>query len=100
MGIMEELKRDLIDPVKTFSEEVYDDTVGDAARFYSAQARNMQQNIRLAEKRTKEKAAAIRREQEEMKKHRMATMKRAAIVIAVLSVLALIILSLALNRSL
>ena len=97
MGILKEMKRDLVDPIKTFTEEVYNDTVGDAKRFYSAQAKAVQQTARLAEKRAKEKGEAIRREQEEMKKHRKVMLKRAMIIIASLAVLSLVILSLILK---
>ena len=98
MGIIEELKRDLVDPIKTFMEEVCDDTIGDAKRFYSAQARKVRRNVRLAEKRTKEKTAAIRQEQEEWKRRRKTRLKRALILFAGLAVLALVVVSLALNR--
>lgn len=98
MGFLEELKHDLVDPIKTFTGEVYDDSIGDAKRFYSAQAKNVQRNIRRAKTRTKEKAAAIKREQEEMKKHRKAMMKRATIIIAVLSAIGLVFFTIALRQ--
>lgn len=98
MGLKEELKHDVADPVEGFAREVYDDTVVDAKRFYTAQARKLQQKIRLAEKRTQDKAAAIRRQQEEMKKRRKDMMKRAAIVFAALIVALLVIFSLALRH--
>ena len=100
MGFLQEMKRDLVDPIKSFTEEVCDDTLGDAKRFYTAQAKNIQQSARQAEKRAQEKKAAIRREQEELKKHRKAMMKRAATILVVLIVLSVVILSLILNRGL
>ena len=99
MSLLEELKHDLVDPVKTFAEEVYDDTIGDAKRFYSAQAKKVQRGVRSAEKRTKEKTAAFRREQEEMKKRRKKKMKQTAIILAVLAVIVLVIFSLALSQN-
>ncbi len=98
MSLIEELKRDLVDPIKTFTEEVCDDTIGDAERFYSAHAKKLRRTIRLTEERTKEKTAAIRREQEERKRRRQAKLSRAVIVFAGLAVLILIVVSLALNR--
>ena len=100
LNTLEELHRDLVEPIKDFSEEVYGDTIGDAKRFYAAQAKKAQEKARLAEKRMKEKAAAARREQEEMKKHRKEMMTRAAISFIVLSVLILIFLTLALKHGL
>ena len=100
MGIKEELKRDLVDPIKRFSDEVRSDTIGDAGRFYTAQARELRRRVRLAEARTKEKTEAIRREQAEMKKKRTAMLKRAALLFAAIAVLLLVIVSLALNRGL
>ena len=38
------LLHDLVDPVKNFAEEVHSDTIGDAKRFYSAQAQKMKKN--------------------------------------------------------
>lgn len=100
LNTLEELKRDLVDPIRSFTEEVCSDTVGDAKRFYAAQAKKAQENAKLAEKRMREKAEAVRREQEEMKKHRKEMIKRAAIILAVLSVLIMIIFSLALKHGL
>ena len=93
MSILKEMKRDLVDPIKTFTKEVCSDTVGDAMRFYSAQAKTVQQSAKLAEQRAKEKAAAVRREQEEMKKNREVMIKRAVIIISSLAVLGLVIIT-------
>ena len=97
LNTLEELHQDLVEPIKDFSEEVYGDTIGDAKRFYAAQAKKAQEKARLAEKRMKGKAAAARREQEEMKKHRKAMMKRATILFAVIIVAALIAVSVVLH---
>ena len=91
------LKHDLLDPVKSFSQEVYRDTVGDAGRFYADKARKAQRGMKLTQEKTKARMAAIRREQEEMKRRRKATMKRAAITLAVLALISLIIISAALS---
>lgn len=97
MENLKSLKRDLVDPVKAFAEEVYSDTVGDAGRFYADRARKAERGAKLARERTREKLEAIRREQEELKRRRSATMRRAAIVTALLALLALIGLSAALS---
>ena len=91
------LKHDLLDPVKSFSQEVYRDTVGDAGNFYADKARKAQRGMKLTQEKTKARMAAIRREQEEMKRRRKATMKRAAITLAVLALISLIIISAALS---
>ena len=100
LNTLEELKRDLVDPIRSFTEEVCSDTFGDAKRFYAAMAKKAQENAKLAVKRMREKAEAVRREKEEMKKHRKEMIKRAAIILAVLSVLIMIIFSLALKHGL
>ena len=100
MSFLKEIKRDLVDPVKNFAQEVGSDTIGDAKRFYAAQAKNVQKNVKLAEQRAAEKREAIRREQEEMKKHRKAMMKRAAIIFAAIILISVAILSLILNHGL
>ena len=87
------------DPVKAFADEVCSDTVGDAGRFYKAQARRAKRGAEQARERTREKMAAIRREQEEMKKRRRAMMKRAALALALLALLSLLILSAALSSA-
>ena len=92
------LRRDLVDPVKGFLDEVQRDTVGDAKRYYAARARKAEQEIKRAREKTREQMAAIRREQEELKKQRRRLMKRAAIVLALLAFLSLVVISVALNR--
>ncbi len=94
---LKSLKRDLIDPVKTFTEEVYDDSIGDAGRFYAGRAQRAQRSAELARERTREKMAAIRKEREEMKRRRSAMMKRAAIIMALLALFGLIVMSAALS---
>ena len=91
------LLRDLVDPVKSFAEEVGSDTVGDAKRFYAAQARKMKKNAEEAKKQAERRKEERQREQQELKKHRQAVMKRAAIVVAGLIVAGFVILSLILN---
>ena len=94
---LKSLKRDLVEPVKRFAEEVHDDTIGDAKRFYTAQGKRAQQNARLARERAREKMEAIRREQEEMKKRRSATMKRAAVTMVLLALVSLLLIYAALS---
>lgn len=98
MGFLKEMKRDLVDPIKSFSEEVCDDTLGDAKRFYTARARAVRRSARLAEQRAQEKREATRRSQEEMKKTRKAMLKRAEIILAALILLGLVVISLILYR--
>ena len=82
-------------PLKRFAE-VREDTVGDAKRFYAAQARRAAQNAKLAQQKTAEKMAQLRQEQEQLQKRRKQLMKRAAITLALLALLSAVILSLAL----
>lgn len=96
---LKSLKRDLVDPVKRFVEEVHDDTVGDAKRFYTEQGKRAQQNAKLARERAREKMEALRREQEEMKKRRAATMKRAAVTLALLALVSLLLIYAALSAN-
>ena len=96
---LKSLKRDLVDPVKAFADEVCSDTVGDAGRFYKAQACRAKRGAEQARERTREKMAAIRREQEEIKKRRKAMMKRAALALALLALFSLLILSAALSSA-
>ena len=100
MGILKEMKRDLVDPIKSFTEEVCDDTIGDAKRFYTATAKSARKNARLAEARAREKIAAIEREQAEMSKRRKAVLKRAGTALLVLALLGIVVLSVILNRGL
>lgn len=92
------LLHDLVDPVKNFAEEVHSDTIGDAKRFYSAQAQKMKKNAEAAKAEAARRREELRREQEEMKKHRRTAMKRAALVAAGLIVIGVAILSLILNH--
>ena len=94
---LKSLKHDIVDPVKSFTKEVYQDTVGDAGSFYAEKARKARRSAKLAQEKTRARVAAIRREQEEMKKRRDATMKRAAITLAVLALFALLVISAALS---
>ena len=100
MGILKEMKRDLVDPIKSFTEEVCDDTIGDAKRFYTATAKSARKNARLAEARAREKMAAIEREQAEMSTRRKAVLKRAGTALLVLALLGIVVLSVILNRGL
>ena len=94
---LKSLKHDLVDPVKSFTEEVYRDTVGDAGSFYADKARKAQHRAKLTQEKTKARMAAIRREQEEMKQRRSATMKRAAITLAILALFAFVVISAAIS---
>jgi type VI protein secretion system component VasF len=93
---LESLKQDLVGPLKRFTQEVREDTVGDAKRFYVAQARRAAQNAKLAQQKTAEKMARLRQEQEQLQRRRKQLMKRAAITLALLALLSAVILSLAL----
>ena len=95
---LESLRRDLVDPVRSFTEEVLDDTVGDAKRFYVARARGVKRRVQSARAETNARMAAIRQEQERMRKQRQRTMRRAAIVLAVLAVVSVLVITLALNN--
>lgn len=96
--VIDSLKRDLVDPVKSFVEEVHEDTVGDAKKFYSDQAKKMERKAKAAQAQAAIKKEELRREREEMRKQRETTMKRAAILIVCLGVIALLIISTVLNR--
>lgn len=93
---LESLKQDLMGPLKRFTQEVREDTVGDAKRFYAAQARRAAQNAKLAQQKTAEKMAQLRQEQEQLQKRRKQLMRRAAVTLALLALLCAVILSLAL----
>ena len=78
------LLRDLVDPVKSFVEEVHSDTVGDAKKFYTAQARKMKRSIDDAQAQAKQKKAVQKRRQEERQVQRKAMRKKALIVFVVI----------------
>ena len=84
-------KSEFINPIKEFVEEVHNDAVGDAVKFYSNVAKS------AAKERAKARQEEIRRQQEEMKKHRKTMMKRATILFAVIIVAAVIAVSLVLH---
>ena len=94
---LQSLRHDLVEPIRVFTKEVYDDTVGDAGQFYASQARKAQRSMKLAQEKTKQQMAAIRLEQEKIRKRRNAGMKRAMITIALLVLLGMIIISAALS---
>ena len=94
---LKSLKHDLLDPVKSFTKEVYDDAVGDAGRFYADKAQAAKREAAQAREKTKAQMAALRREQEEMRKRRNAAMKRAAITLALLALFSIIVISAALS---
>ena len=91
------LKDDIVNPLKEFVEEVHNDTIGDAVKFYSNAARRAEKNAKAAKEKAKAKRERIRREQEELKKQRAKMMKRAAIVFAVIIVTALVAISVVLH---
>ena len=90
-------KSEFINPIKEFVEEVHNDTVGDAVKFYSNVAKNAEKNAKAAKARAKARQEEVRQQQEEMKKHRKAMMKRATILFAVIVVAALIAVSVVLH---
>ena len=94
---LQSLRRDLVDPVKSFLTEVRRDTVGDAKRFYSAQAQKGMRSAQTARDKAKARAAAIRREQEEMQRRRKALMKRGMIVFALLALFCIVVITAALS---
>ena len=94
---LESLKRDLVNPVKRFAREVYHDTVGDAKTFYTAQARQAQRNAGLVRQRTEERMAVLAQRREKQQAQRLAWMKRAALILALVLVLGLIFVSCALS---
>lgn len=94
---LKSLKQDLVGPLKRFTQEVREDTVGDAKRFYSAQARRAAKNAKLARQKTAEKMAELRREQQELQRRRQRLMKRAGITLVLLAIFSAVVLSLALH---
>ena len=94
------LLRDLVDPVKSFAEEVHRDTIGDAKEFYASQARKMKRGMEDAQERAKQKKVAQKRRQEEQRAQRKIIMKKATVVFIVIIVVAVVVLSLILNKGL
>ena len=90
-------KNDFINPIKEFVEEVHDDTIGDARKFYSNVAKNAEKNAKAAKERARAKQEQIRLENEDMKKHRVDTIKRAGIFFAVIILAAIVAVSVALH---
>ena len=88
---------EIFNPVREFVEEVHNDTIGDARKFYSNAARNAEKNAKAAKERVKARQERIRREQEAMKKQRAATMKRAGIIFAIIIVVGLVAVSIILH---
>ena len=93
---LKSLKQDLVGPIKDFAAEVREDSIGDAKRFYSAEAHKAAQNVRRAQEKAAQQAAALRREQAEMRRRRSVLMKRAAIALVVMALFSLAVISLAL----
>lgn len=91
------LKRDLFDPIKSFTAEVGSDTIGDAKRFYAAKAKKAKQSAVLAKEKAKAQAEALRQEQERMRRQRKVLVKRAMIVLALLALFSMIVISAALS---
>lgn len=94
---LKSLKRDLVDPVKSFVGEVYTDTVGDARTFYSTQARQAQQTAKLVQKKTEEQMSAFVQMREEQQKQRKAVAKRTAITLILLVLIGTVFISVALS---
>jgi len=93
---LKSLKQDLVGPIRDFTAEVGEDTIGDAKRFYAAGARKAVQSARRAQEKAAQQAEAVRREQAEMRKRRSTLMKRAAITLVFLALFSLAVISLAL----
>ena len=94
------LLRDLVDPVKSFVEEVHSDTVGDAKKFYAGQAQKVKRSMEDAQVQAKKKKLDQKRRQEEQRAQRKIIMKKATIVFVVIIVIAVVVLSLILNKGL
>ena len=94
---LESLKQDLVNPVKRFLGEVYGDTVGDAKRFYAAQARKTQKKARLVRQRTEEQMASLARRRAEQQKQRKASMKKTAIILALIVLIGIVFVSVTLS---
>ena len=93
-----DLLRDLVDPVRSFVDEVHNDTVGDAKKFYAGQARKLKNRMDSSRRQAQIRKAEHMRAQEEQRKRRRAALKRTAIVLAVIAVVAFLVISAALNR--
>ena len=94
---LESLKRDLVDPVKSFVGEVYSDTVGDAKRFYSGRARQARQSADLVRKRTEAQMAVLAQKREAQQRRRMASMKKTGIILALVVLIGILFVSIALS---
>ena len=94
---LESLKRDLVDPVKSFVGEVYSDTVGDAKRFYSGRARQARQSADLVRRRTEAQMAVLAQKREAQQRRRMASMKKTGIILALVVLIGILFVSIALS---
>ena len=94
---LESLKWDLVNPVKSFVSEVYADTVGDAKKFYTSQARKAQQQAKRVQQRTEDQMAALARRREAQQKQRKTAVKKAVILLALLILVGVLLVSIALS---
>ncbi len=94
---LKSLKGDLINPIKVFVDEVYNDTVGDSRRFYSSKARQTKQKIKQVRNKTEEQMSAFAQKRDEQQKRRKTSVKRITIVLALVVLSGIIIVSLALS---
>ena len=94
---LKSLKRDLINPVKSFVGEVYTDTVGDAKTFYSTQARQAKQTAKVVHQRTEEQMSAYIQMREEQQKQRKVSAKRLGIMLTLIVLLGIVFISVALS---
>ena len=90
-------KSEFINPIKEFVEEVHNDTIGDAKKFYSNVAKSAEREAKAAREKARARQERIRQEQEEMRKHRRETMKRAGVVFAAIIVIAIVAVSVILH---
>lgn len=97
MEELKSLKKDLVDPVRSFAGEVYADTVGDAKAFYSAQARQTQETVKRVRRKTEEQMAAAVRIREGRQRKRKASARRLGLLLAALAVLGILLVSVALS---
>lgn len=94
---LQSLKKDLVNPVKTFVGEVYNDTVGDAKKFYSDQAKKTKQKAELVRERTEEQMAILAQRRENQKRQKKAWVKKAVLTLLLILAIVLVFLSAALS---
>lgn len=83
--------------MKSFVGEVYTDTVGDARRFYSSQARQAKQTAKVVQQRTEEQMSAYVQMREEQQKQRKVSAKRLGIILTLVVLIGIVFISVALS---